>query len=222
MPTMQRFAQLFIAVMIALIVLPIRCSAASIYNPTPNGQVLYEINQPMRHTGSGSPLYNSFTPYFSVHEHGIERAAIFSWLTFTKNDVGRTFRANALNDPQFNAFVNYLTDSREQVVFVPEDAGGSQGGNESEMLPGFDVLPGQITQITYTVTGWEIAPGTWPGGGVIYNRYFGYRITFESGTPVPEPGSLAYTVTIGLVGIFAMLYRRATSRYVNSSIAVLR
>ena len=131
---------------------------------------------------------------------------IFSMVIST-NDAGRTFFANALNEPGFAGFVAGLTDGANGYIrfeLLPPPSGWGTA-NETGYLgrsPGAPDFAGyNITQIGFRVNSyydWYHEPE---------NRYLNtldYSLDFY-GAPVPEPGTWAL---LGLGGAAALLLRR--------------
>ena len=135
-------------------------------------------------------------------------SGIFSMIIST-NDAGRTFFANALNEPGFNGFVAGLTDGANDYIrfsdITPVPFGfATEAGllGRPPLTP--DLAGYNITQIGYRVNNyydWFYAPE---------NRYLNqldYSLDFY-GAPVPEPSTWALLT----LGAAALLFGRKARR----------
>jgi hypothetical protein len=132
---------------------------------------------------------------------------IFS-MTFVTNDSGRTFFANALNEPDFSGFVSGLTDGANNTILF-QFPFASQIWSERDFLGRSAAAPDlagyNITQIGFRVN-------------TFYDRYFApddtyfrrldYSLDFY-GVPVPEPSTCALLILGG--GLFWFLRRAPRS-----------
>ena len=136
-------------------------------------------------------------------------AGIFSMIIST-NDAGRTFFANALNEPGYAGFIAGLTDGANDYIrisdFTPVPFGfATEAGLLGRSLASPDLAGYSITQIGFRVNNyydWFYEPE---------NRYLNtlnYSLDFY-GSPVPEPSTWAL---LGLGGAAAWLLRRKARR----------
>ena len=133
-------------------------------------------------------------------------------MTISTNDAGRTFFANAFNDPGFAGFTAGLTDGANGYIRFQEYSPFSGWGFATEAnvlgrsLAAPDFAGYNITQIGFRVNSyydWFYAPE---------NRYLNtldYSLDFYI-TPVPEPSTWAL---LGLGGAAALLLRRKVRRH---------
>jgi hypothetical protein len=175
------------------------------------GEVLYEIDTPEQLTyGSYSTTpFTKFTPLIHYEPTTLDSilASVFSGLTLTQADIGKTFISSPLTDPGFAAFANYLTDGNEQYLFTTSGPGGAGGTFECNYFQScgtaVDLQGYEIDQVTYTINAWrnEIPGRDLWGNGIWYDLYYGHRITIE-GHQVPEPTTLAAALlsALGLMG----------------------
>lgn len=131
-------------------------------------------------------------------------SGIFS-MTIGTNDAGRTFFANASNEPGFDGFVAGLTDGANGYIRISDVIPSSFGfATEAGLLGRSTLTPDlegyNITQIGFRVNNyydWFYAPE---------NRFLNtldYSLDFY-GTPVPEPSTWALLT----VGAAALLIQR--------------
>lgn len=134
--------------------------------------------------------YLSLVDYFTV-EH-----PLFEQYTLTESDVGRVFVATAQNDSDFTAFVQQLTDGRNELLALADSLGGSGGANESIFFNqrpagsnGIDLRGFAVGSIALRVDSLTIAsPGSNPNAdGVWTDVFFQGTITVYA---VPEPAHL--------------------------------
>lgn len=180
------------------------------------GEVLYEINTDERlaYGAYSTTPFTKFTPLVHIEPKTVDSilASVFSGLTLTQADIGKTFVSTRQSDPGFEAFANYLTDGNEQWLFTTSGPGGASGTSECNYFhgdhtchAGVDLQGYEIDQVTYTINAWrnEIPGRDLWGDGIWYDLYYGHRITIE-GHRIPEPASLA----TALVGMLGMVCRR--------------
>ena len=131
-------------------------------------------------------------------------------MTIATNDVGRTFFANAMNEPRFFGFVAGLTDGTNGFLrFQDGDTGSWRGRSEQDFLGRSSIAPDlagyNITQIGFRVNNFQ--DGYDPEYN-IYTRRLDYSLDFY-GSPVPEPSTWAL---LGLGGAAFWLLRRTARR----------
>lgn len=95
--------------------------------------------------------------------------------------------ATAATDPNFSAFVKYLTDGKSQMLHIPW-LGTSL---ESQWFKGRDLKGYVIEKITFEVTDFYlVSPGRDPNRDGHWSEYYlGHRTTIE-GHAIPEPAAL--------------------------------
>ncbi len=129
---------------------------------------------------------------------------IFS-ITLNTNDTGRTFFANALNEPGFGGFVAGLTDGPNGYIRFAPSTYSWYYGSEQLFLgrsPASPDLAGyNITQIGFRVNNFYDYFDVQENG---YFRQLDYSLDFY-GAAVPEPSTWAL---LGLGGAAALLLRR--------------
>ena len=142
-----------------------------------------------------SPSLNPVTRMFSM--------------TLSTNDAGRTFFANAANEPGFVGFTAGLTDGTNGYVRFAESIGSWSTASEQLFLGRSAAAPDlagyNITQIGFRVNNFYdqyFAPDD------NYYRHLDYSLDFY-GAPVPEPSTWAL---LGLGGTAALLLRRKARR----------
>jgi hypothetical protein len=142
-------------------------------------------------------------PYFGAPPSQNPATRIFS-MTLATNDAGRTFVANALNEPGFGGFVAGLTDGATGYLRF-EFPTAWQVQSEQDFLGRSSLAPDlagyNITQIGLRVNNF------YDYFDVPEDRYFrhlDYSLDFY-GAPVPEPSTWAL---LGLGGAAALLLRR--------------
>jgi hypothetical protein len=131
---------------------------------------------------------------------------IFS-MSLGTNDSGRTFFANALNQPGFSGFVAGLTDGANDYLRFEDGGGGWRYGSEQLFLGRSAASPDlagyNITQIGFRVNNFydyfDVQEDT-------YFRQWDYSLDFYG---VPEPSTWAL-LTLGAAA--SLLLRRKTSR----------
>ena len=189
---------------------------SSLVASSASAEVLYEYDTSEQLTfGAHTTVpFTSFTPLLHIEPPTVDRilASVFSNLTLTQADIGKTFISTRQNDPGFAAFADYLTDGQEQWLFTTSGPGGASGTRECNYFQSCGVavdLQGyEIDQITYRINAWRnVIPGQdlW-GDGIWYDLYYGHRITIE-GHRIPEPASLA-TALVGLLGFACRRWQR--------------
>ncbi len=122
------------------------------------------------------------------------------------NDTGRTFFANALNEPGFGGFVAGLTDGVNNYIrFQSPDPSSWELGLEQLYLGRSALAPDfagyDITQIGFRVNSFY---DYYDGMEDRYFKRLDYSLDFY-GAPVPEPSTWAL---LGLVGAATFLLRR--------------
>ena len=128
------------------------------------------------------------------------------FMTISTNDAGRTFFANALNDPGFAGFVAGLTDGANDYIrfsdFTPLPFGvATEAGFLGRSPAAPDFAGYNITQIDFRVSNYY---DYFEAGDNQYLNVFDYSLDFY-GAPVPEPSTWAL---LGLGGAAALLLRR--------------
>ena len=131
-------------------------------------------------------------------------------MTIATNDVGRTFFANAMNEPRFSGFVGGLTDGANGYLRFQDGDTGSWRGQCVQSVLGRplaspDLAGYNITQIGFRVNNFQ--DGYDPEFN-IYTRRLDYSLDFYV-TPVPEPSTWAL---LALGGATALLLRRNARR----------
>jgi hypothetical protein len=144
-------------------------------------------------------------PFFSTPPSLNPVSGIFA-MTISTNDAGRTFFANALNQPGFAGLTVGLTDGANDYLRVSEYffstwKFGSEANFLGRSLAAPDFAGYEITQVGFRINNyydWFYEPE---------NRYLNtldYSLDFYA-VPVPEPGT--WTL-VGLGGAAALLLRR--------------
>ncbi|MBC8096064.1 MAG: PEP-CTERM sorting domain-containing protein [Akkermansiaceae bacterium] len=142
-------------------------------------------------------------------------ATLFDQFTLTPSDVGKTFSLTAQSDPEFGAFVQRLTNGRNDMIAFADSFGGLSGQNESLFFSqriagsnGIDLRGFQIGSIALRVDSLTIAsPGSNPNGdGNWTDVFFEGTITVHA---VPEPSSGAL---IGVAGLLLLNQKRCPKR----------
>jgi len=173
-------------------------------------------------TGSGiNAIVNSLSPQFGYGAGGFFplTSILFDQVTLTSSDVGKTFVITAQNDPDFNGFVQKLTNGQSDLMCFT-NAGIHRlvtfESNFFDPLPpgsnGVDLQGFAIGSITLTVDSLIFdSPGSNPHGNGIWTD-----ITFN-GTiavyTVPEPSILH------LLGVAGTILFRASARRVSTSMS---
>jgi len=160
--------------------------------------------------GGGAPPYVSWQISFDAG--GFEGApslnpvsSLFTMSLFT-NDTGRTFVANALNEPGFAGFVANLTDGTNGAIrFQRPNISSWQSASEQLFLGRSPLAPDlagyNITEVHFRVVNFY---DTYSEQDNIYGKHLDYSLDFY-GAAVPEPGTWAL---LGLGGAAALLLRR--------------
>lgn len=128
-------------------------------------------------------------------------------MSLVTNDSGRTFFANAQNDPGFGGFAAGLTDSANNYIrFQAPDSSSLSVLNEANYLGRSSLTPDlvsyNITQISFRVNSFY---DDYDGTEDRYIKRLNYSLDFY-GAPVPEPGTWA------LLGLGSALLWSATRR----------
>jgi hypothetical protein len=155
--------------------------------PLPNRQIAIDYS-----TSPFSPGSPSLNPVSGIF-----------FMSISTNDAGRTFFANALNEPGFNGFVAGLTDGANDYIRF-QDFNSSTFGYARE--DGFLARSPDFAGYTITQVGFRIN-SYYDYFDAGENRYFNmldYSLDFY-GVPVPEPSTWAL---LGLGGAAALLLRR--------------
>jgi len=132
-------------------------------------------------------------------------STIFS-MTIATNDVGRTFFANAMNEPRFSGFVGGLTDGQNGYLRFQDGSTGAWGLAAEQRFLGRSSLSPDLAGYDITQIGFRVS--------TFYDyfdpsenrnfRFLGYSLDFY-GSPVPEPSTWAL---LGLGGATAFLLRK--------------
>ena len=127
------------------------------------------------------------------------------------NDTGRTFFANALNEPGFTGFVAGITDGVNNYIrFQSPFPSSWELGLEQPYLGRSALTPDfagyNITQIGFRVNSFY---DDYDGTEDRYYKRLDYSLDFY-GAPVPEPSTWAL---LGLGGAAALLLRRKARRH---------
>ncbi len=132
-------------------------------------------------------------------------SSIFSMSLFT-NDTGRTFFANAMNEPGFYGFVAALTDGADGYIRLQTQGAFTWNvRSEADYLRRSSLSPDlagyNITQIGFRVNNFY---DSYYAPDDIYLKTLDYSLDFY-GAPVPEPSTWAL---LALGGAAALLLRR--------------
>uniref|UniRef100_A0A7C4KHQ9 PEP-CTERM sorting domain-containing protein n=1 Tax=Anaerolinea thermolimosa TaxID=229919 RepID=A0A7C4KHQ9_9CHLR len=141
------------------------------------------------------PIYPSLNPV----------TGIFS-MTIATNDTGRTFAANALNEPGFAGFVAGLTDGENGHLRFQDGSGAVQPWHEQDFLGRSALAPDlagyNITEIAFRVNNFydyfDVPEDRW-------FRTLEYSLDFY-GAPVPEPSTYAL-LALGAAAL--LMWRKA-------------
>jgi hypothetical protein len=127
---------------------------------------------------------------------------IFSMI-LTTNDTGRTFFANALNEPGFAGFAAGLTDGANGYIRLQAPYPSTWGGLSEQVFLGRsslspDLAGYNITQISFRVNNFY---DSYYAPDDVYLKTLNYSFDFY-GAPVPEPGIWALLSLGAAAGLF--------------------
>ena len=151
--------------------------------------------------GSWQITFDNVSDQFSLLPPSLNPITRIFSMSLNTNDTGRTFFANALNEPGFGGFVAGLTDGANGYLRFQDGGVAWQAGSEQFMLarsPASPDLAGySITQIGFRVNNFY---DYFDVGEDRYFRQLDYSLDFY-GAPVPEPGTWAL-LTLGTAALW--------------------
>lgn len=152
----------------------------------------------------------------------VDDPVIFKGTVITPNDVGRTITASGGTDPQFNNFVSFLTNGKNNLIFIQYKeidgfAGGGVGTIENYFTSSptrIDFFGDAIDSISLKIDSLEVSR-TVLENGFINSSFFAKATLSINGQPsstqtVPEPTSLMGLMMFG--GLSTILRLKSLSR----------
>jgi PEP-CTERM motif len=153
----------------------------------------------------------------------VSNAKLFNDHVITSADVGRTIVVDAASDPDFNVFVDRVTNGRPnftEIMFGPTAGGGGSTGSEGEsgvfrLRPGIIDFRGfTITSVALRIDTFSAAPSPDPSNFNLLTLRGSLSLNGSGAfdpTTTPEPASLLL-LTTGAIATGCSRRRRKTSR----------